>query len=401
MSSLKNMPDDELDGLAYRQSFSRANDRCSKGVPLCGLKSCSLANLSRVSGKASTPWSLSASSFPLLDPDHLEPCSSFAALTDAVSRGRRLPLEPKRPTANLAGGIPSRFQPTGCSIPFVSGARACSALHNYSLVVVYGDSIMRLMAQGLLALLTGDLAHGAAPLLSSWDSADSNAVHHTCACDAQFAEDAFCRRWQEEGRAPGASSRLWSPFSLGAAMNSSRYKLHGGACAAARKLLYVSAFMGFYSAPDAHPKLYEWRDALCSGKPGLPAVLLLQTGPQVVKNQPTAHAGFARNVQPVLAIASRAARECNRPLRLLWTGNAAQLKERDALFPRQARGFASAYDREVWNLTVTEWPDVRKLDFWELTTGALTADGLHQLGDINLAKANVLLSALELMAAAV
>lgn len=148
---------------------------------------------------------------------------------------------------------------------------------------------------------------------------------------------------------------------------------------------------------------------LCVGEEGLPAALLLQTGPQSAGlSHFHSEAAFHRSVSPVLALANLVARSCKRTLHIFWTGLTSQVKAMDVKYPDQAGESARRFNDEIWsriaNNVAQNWSmvgsvnqGVRRLDFYNLTDDALTYDGYHQLTDSNLAKANVLLSALELL----
>lgn len=195
---------------SYTESYHHARASCSLGVPMFNLTA-GQPNI------ATSPWSLAEDSFPLLDLGNAAPCTSFEELGSAVALGRRERL--KTPVRQTLAGMYSTFRPHGCSVPYFPPSRACQTLKRYSTVIIYGDSMMRHTTQGLLSLLTGDLAHGAAPLLASWSKEDSQMVYHACACDAQFSEDRLCRRWEDEAAKPNDSSMnstgpLWWLFNL-------------------------------------------------------------------------------------------------------------------------------------------------------------------------------------------
>ena len=364
------------------------------------------------------PWSVLPSSFPLLDPHNGSYCNTPDQLADAVLNGQRERVGGRSDALDsLAGDTKSVFHPHGCSVPHFGPSRACQAMSQFSAIIVYGDSMMRHLTQGMLALLAGDLAHGATPHLPEWPASKQEAVHRLCACDGQFSENDFCRKWQDEDGGQ-ADHPLWFRFTL------SRYRFWlqrdsgpttdlRSICPAASRLTFLGAFRGFKEANfTGQPSEKVWRELLCTGDAGskasrpLPALLLLQLGvhgaSQALKGKGTLGGAFHAYVKPVLHLASSVARKCGRPLIPWWTGQSAQIAHNDRLYPWQASDAVVPFDRQMKRMVTSMFQGdeliapVRALEFYNLTDGARTDDGYHRLTDVNVAKADVLLHAMEL-----
>ena len=402
----------------FRTAFDRAEPSCRQAALLPRWYDISVPTTTH------SQWSITAESFPLNSTTSgsasniatSAECTNIAALLHAVKMGWR---------KNGAKG--SAFHPRGCSIPYFSAARACSALSLFSSVVLIGDSMIRHVLQALTLLLTEDMEFGAMPLpparphplLSAWTRARRAEVLKWCACDSQFSEHDLCREWYRESfnltnaflrERDGARARVKADAALNETYPalytfSSRTK-HSlslpDVCKEAQRLVLVDA------ARIASLRVMredEWRRLLCTNlvDERLSPAILMQTGPHHIGRN---HSGQSdpdhvihANLDPVLRTIMRVAHNCShgaRPAQLLWTGLTAQVATMDAKYDGQAKGRATALNEDVGRHVQRRW-GAYVIDFYNLTDGAAASDGYHLLTEGNVAKANVLLHSLELL----
>ena len=80
---------------------------------------------------------------------------------------------------------------------------------------------------------------------------------------------------------------------------------------------------------------------------------------------------------------------------VLWVGLGAQARQLDAVYSNQAREATQKFNKVVFDYVTSKY-QLPYLDVWELTKDAQTSDGFHYLTDVNLVKAQYVVSFMNL-----
>ena len=302
-------------------------------------------------------------------------CKTVAQLLDAVASGSRMHLY--NDTAPLGRLAPSVFTPLGCGVGHHSRAAMQRTLGSYQFLAVIGDSHSRHHYQGLQLLHSEDLRTGAMNERSRTrvrKIADKNVpvckssrqCPHVCECDGQFAEDVGCRN-ADKGR-----PIKYEPNNSTAA----NFVLHS-------HLLWMRRGDG--------PSYLE-----CAGgrsRHGKPMAFLLQGGPHHHFHVNKTYGIF---IEPALRHIRYKEWACGAPAVVFVTGVHAQDPVLDAKYPHQMVHHGRLFNIRMRALLAKEHPDVGFVDFLPLTRGAQSSDGFHYLSDVNIAKAEILLSLMDL-----
>jgi hypothetical protein len=340
------------------------------------------------------PWSITAGSFPLTTgAAGAADCATVPTLLDAIRLGKRawvteagstgiggsssqgssspaarLLLESSKETPLHRGlrlqGAPSVFRPRGCAIPVYSAQAAAAVLGRFDAVRLFGDSLLRHLYQGMLAVLYGDVVSGAIPTAGR----DIFTVKH-CRCDGMFSEVLGCRVWEFNGGTHGDARAPSLHFND----PSEEHDAGAGACDGPRRLkLY-----GLQGGLHVHCDVTRTIDLIIM--PRLMPILDALRPPKCGATPPEVH--------------------------VVWLGFGSQSRALDAPFPHQSRENASAAAAEITHQLQAQWPALAAgtgavlhvLDWANLTADAQTSDGQHFLTDVNVAKAFALLRLMDLV----
>ena len=80
-------------------------------------------------------------------------------------------------TEDVSNTMSLLIQDHPCTISWYQPSQICQILHQYSLVVFYGDSLTRHTMQTVMMILKGDLRYGGYPLYQI------RRVYNDCGCD--------------------------------------------------------------------------------------------------------------------------------------------------------------------------------------------------------------------------
>ena len=330
------------------------------------------------------PWSVTwGESFPLRSLANPSLCQNTSSLLVAVRDGTRTwpvtatfpeddSVEPRPTSSSLQREVvPSVFHPQGCGVPSFTPQRLCSALADYSDVLLIGDSLMRHVRQALMMVSSGDWEHGAWPVDSTNGAKAQD--RSDCRCDGSFSEVAYCRfdlgSFQHEGCAPSLINfitwKLNAPVTDNAALLSQHHGL------------------------QSHD--------LCGSK-----------GKKLVVIQGGVHGRYdtakmeTAELDPIFAQLDAVVASCPVPrpdlLTIVYMAADAQSRRLDGPYPVQTREKVAAFNEEIETYLRTKRPDVLVLNFWNMTRDAPTSDGFHYLTDVNVAKVYTLLRLVELEA---
>ena len=330
------------------------------------------------------PWSVTwGESFPLRSLANPSLCQNTSSLLVAVRDGTRTwpvtatfpeddSVEPRPTSSSLQREVvPSVFHPQGCGVPSFTPQRLCSALADYSDVLLIGDSLMRHVRQALMMVSSGDWEHGAWPVDSTNGAKAQD--RSDCRCDGSFSEVAYCRfdlgSFQHEGCAPSLINfitwKLNAPVTDNAALLSQHHGLQN--------------------------------HDLCGGK-----------GKKLVVIQGGVHGRYdtakmeTAELDPIFAQLDAVVASCPVPrpdlLTIVYMAADAQSRRLDGPYPVQTREKVAAFNEEIETYLRTKRPDVLVLNFWNMTRDAPTSDGFHYLTDVNVAKVYTLLRLVELEA---
>ena len=312
-------------------------------------------------------------------------CRSPAALAQSLKYGRRMCeygdsglMEDCRSDVgswpNITG---SYFAPAHCSPHFYSLDIACAVLERYSYVLLYGNSLLRHVIQGLFILLTGDMQSGGLPRFSVqrdlWDM---------CRCDGQFSEHRTCRLY--------AGANMFAmpvdPRSYGVCSGHHDFRV---------RYLYHQPLLDdafFYPTNTSVPGLCDEPEDL------RPVFVVVQGGVHFSVNATRA---VSRWFRPLLTQLEYLQQHCSQSvpvtLHVVVLGMEAQARKLDGAYPRQSRELTALFNAELQPFLRSA--NVRLvLDFHNLTSYAATSDGFHYLTEVNVLKANYLLNLMELVA---
>ena len=314
---------------------------------------CSVTNivLDRTNNDAIVhPYSVSNFTFANF---HKRSCSSLDETQLAIRNGTRKwvngiheslpPLEKQK--------FPSYFVPFGCNLQFNSPVEICETLNKYSHFILQGDSLSRQMMQGLLILLTNDLALGG--------TSKYLAIQDECMCDGQFSEHKLCREYVN-------------------------YPTGIHVCEASRDIESKSVKISVDLQKKNVGSMLE--NVNCSGPNERGIIYTLQGGAHHGVNP---ESFFRARIQPLLNNPNFIKCRELKKLKLIWLSYGAQSRELDDKYPHQSREngilFNSAIERELKR----QIEDVVIVDWLWLTSEAQTSDGFHFLTDVNIVKANL------------
>ena len=300
-------------------------------------------------------YSVTRHSFPM---GHgLPQCSTLAELLAAERHGRR--FDATRPSQPAQEAAPSIFVPHGCSIALPTPDEAARLLQRCKLILI-GDSEVRHLYQGVLLLAARSSLVNASLLpigarlpstVPAFESLDSR----FCECDGQFSSHTLCRNLY----------RRLSPHAAYAERG-----MHGN----------VEHLRNLSSVP-------------CDERPW---VVWLQGG---LHYDSDAELALRRFFVPALELVASRRRECGLPgpqALTLAGGLLAQSRSLDAVYPRQTRESAAVFNKRVASVLHESAPNFAWIDGLALTADAQTADGVHYLTDVALARAAMLWSAINM-----
>ena len=320
------------------------------------------------------PWSITTASFPLGTLTSPE-CTTLRELLNAVENGRRSwltgpPDETKR----------SVFVAKGCAVRHWTGAQARDLLKRFPFVGIVGDSLTRHMTQGLMMILSGNYETGGI-------IPDAQGTWRECTCDGMFSESLSCRMLSPQQY----ENPCFGPCKVNLPVCPGWAREHVCTAESETPSLYMDR------AHKGIPKLTSKMITDRCDNDGRRMAFFLQGGAHFMSDWKRALKLFFR---PAIGMIRNASVVCRgkhgspQPI-ILVSGLNAQSRLLDGAHPIQTREKAIVFNQAVRKALAHE-PGLVFIDFFNVTLNAQTSDGYHFLSDVNVAKADVFLSALEL-----
>jgi hypothetical protein len=269
-----------------------------------------------------------------------------------------------------------------CAIDWPSTASVCRTLQRYSAVYWIGDSLTRHMVYALYQLLLGDLHwakvksidRGSAPsgTILKRTSSDEN-LRRQCQCDGMYIDNIDSLACRE---------RDYSTM-----FNLTRPSL---ATLCLAHLMDPRPFLFFYRH---HSNQEDLPNAFKCINDSRPQFLYLSS----INPQYTLEKVQKEVIGKVLTFVSRAQQSCpfRMKLHVIWGGASPFSREHDKKWPLQSREHALDLNAKVDAWLATAHPDIKILDFFQMTIDDLTHDGVHFQTSTNVKKATVLLSLMD------
>jgi hypothetical protein len=308
-----------------------------------------------------------------------------------------------------------------CAIEWQSKEQVCHILQMFSRVYWIGDSLTRHMVYGMYQLLLEDLewaklrgyggatgifdAPTAAVVSAEWiksigfnvvlDS-DPNLPMNTNATEKDIYRDCLC-----DGMYTDNSGSICRKYDLSTMVNLNESSL-GSICPASSSPTRSSSSP---TPQQLRPFLFFYRHH--SNKQDLPHAFKCINDPRPqfiylssINAQFSAEKVRMDIIGRVLGYVKNAQKKCEHKMRyvIVWSGASPTSDEHDAKWPLQTRAHGLALNRQVDEWLLQCCPDVKILDFFQMTMNDSSHDGLHFQTSTNVKKASALLRVMELMA---
>ena len=301
------------------------------------------------------PYSISA----IFEDRPLPRCHNLTDYLSSIKLGTRSwPLLSSQNITSSYEQKASIFSPFGCFVPGLlpPPSKVCNVLGQYNHVIFQGDSITRHLRQAMYMSMKGDFVKGS-PLQPQ--------ILEKCTCDGQFSEAEACRFYQ------GYLEQTIQPREI-------------------REMLCENASAFWFGKGSHHldREPVNWDLVNCTDA-NYRGILLVLGGGFHFKFNVTET--FAAVMEPVLKHPKYQQCACLGKVRLLWIAMHAQSPSLNNQFPHQSRDNAIRFNVNMRELFVSRGlipgKDVLIMDWWNLTANAQSSDGVHQLSDVNMAKA--------------
>ena len=305
------------------------------------------------------PWSLHQNSF-LSQPAFR--CASTEQLLTSLRNGTRV----WNNATEGSGPFPERFQssfiPLTCSFKWFSPREVCAILNRFSRIIMVGDSLTRHIVLGMNILLHGNFEYGGACLYQN----KASDYFDNCRCDGMFSEAINCR--------------------CSAVTFDDNRKI--GVCNGRQH----------FSLVFNDRKAYNYEDLFCTDGDTRPVFFYLSGGAHFHEDVNRTIQEF---VEPNLKAIAAASFKCSTVKTLVsWGTMGAQARTLDKRFPKQARENTLLFNEATVEYILHRNSDIVIFDWWQLTCGGMTSDGLHLLTDVNVIKALYIVNYLDLISQA-
>lgn len=315
-------------------------------------------------------------------------CKTAKELIDAVGKGSRIwpswiegegeigrEVQPPIFSADREQ-VPSRFSPYKCRAPSLppSPERTCEILNLYSHVIIVGDSLTRHLRTAIYSAMRGNWYEGAVVT-------ENAETREKCRCDGQYSEHPLCRTFDDYFTKPSkpTGGGMCSNLPLGDTTDDE----------SGNDSFVITGVDQMHTKWGIPNNVISWEDKDCNNPNNRGILYFMQGGLHFRSDS----AEYVQEIMDPL-LSNPAFRRCveTGKLRMIWSGITSQSRHMDDIYPWQSRENTKKFNDEVIEFLRVRAEKEKIMNYiylldWHALTQDSMPNGIHQLSDVNLAKA--------------